>query len=54
MLMLQQKEFERRTWKESVRTGEFMKGTMDAAGEMLIKAKRFLKMYGKGAQRLKI
>lgn len=34
--------------------GEFIKGTIDAAGEMLIKAKRVLRVYEKGAKRLKI
>lgn len=46
-----EEEFGRWTQKESVRAGEFIKETMDAAGEMLIKAKRFLRMYGKGAKR---
>ena len=40
--------------KESVRAGKFIKGTIDAAGKILIKANRFLRMYGKGVKRLKI
>lgn len=35
-------------------TGEFIKGTMGAAEEMLIKAKRVLRVHEKGAKRLKI